>query len=299
MSTRVTCRCGQAFAASADLAGKTVPCPFCGAPIGIPNPDRIRAVASPAAAPNRWMFALCGAAGAAVLLLGLAILVRTMLVSSPRDPQTAPRGPAGSPRAIANAPATSSAVETPPEPVVSRPAEQSSAGSSEARSASLPGGVFSIGGVYELRVPGAEPIDGYERTSTAGLAISGGARLPNNVSAAEVRSRVAEFRAGNTASLGDVTVSWALIVKPEPKEPAPPRNPAARPIVVNGLSGIEVNGPGAQRHWAFGFTDHSLLISVRGPQERIDSAEVRSILHSLRRIREVPPELAEQARTAR
>jgi hypothetical protein len=116
------------------------------------------------------------------------------------------------------------------------------------------------------------------------------------VSAAEARARLNEFRAGNTAPLGDVIVSWALIIKPEPKEPGPVKNPAARPITVNGLTGFEVQGPGVQRTWAFAFVDHSLMVSVRGPQERIRSPEVQSILGSLRRRGGIPQELLGRAK---
>ena len=120
----------------------------------------------------------------------------------------------------------------------------------------------------------------------------------NVPSAAEVRARMAEFRAGNTAPLGDVLITWAVIIKARPAEPPPVRNPDARFITVNGLSGIEVPGRGGQRHWAFSFTDHSLMLSVRGADERINSAEVQRILNSLRRIGDVPPELAELAKSS-
>jgi hypothetical protein len=149
--------------------------------------------------------------------------------------------------------------------------------------------------MYELTVPNAEPIEGDERHTSAGITLTGAAVLPSNVKGNEIRARIDEFRAGNTAPPGNLTVSWALVIKAKPLEPGPVKNPAAQPIQVNGLSGIEVRGPGSQLHWAFAAADHSLMISVRGPAERIDSPEVRTILNSLRCTGPVPPDLARRA----
>jgi hypothetical protein len=255
------------------------------------------------------MFALCGAAGAAVLLLGLTMIVRAMLARDPVPTQTA-----STPQAAALAPATSAAVGGPATPVPAAPvagippaasttvpdlSELESAPSLAPPTSSTRPSVFDLGaGMYELTIPGGESLGEDERDSSAGITLAGGARLPSNVRGDEIRARIDEFRAGNTAELGDLTISWALIIKSKPSEPNPNKNPAATPISVNGLNGIEVRGPGNQLHWAFSFTDHSLMISARGPERRVHSAEVRNIFGSLRRKTGVPEGLALRAQRA-
>jgi hypothetical protein len=169
--------------------------------------------------------------------------------------------------------------------------------SSKAAENSPPQSTFVLGpGMYEMTIPGAEPIPGDDRESSAGVTLTGGAALPSNVLAAEIREKIDQFRAGDTASLGNTTVSWALIVKSKPAEPAPPTNPSARPIRVGSLAGIEVESGGAI-HWLFAEVDHSLMISVRGPNERVRSPEIRQILNSLRRTGNVPADVAKRARS--
>jgi hypothetical protein len=160
-------------------------------------------------------------------------------------------------------------------------------------------GVFAIGpGVYELTAPGAELLEETERSSPANITISSGVKLPSlEVTASQARQQVEDIKRGNTAHLGDVVVSWSLIVYATPRTPGPVTNPQARPITVSGLAGFEIRG---QRDitWAFPFADHTLMITARGPVERLDSPEVQTILRSLRSRGPIPEELANRAKSA-
>jgi len=51
MPIKVTCKCGQSFAAKDQLAGKAVKCPNCAQPIRIPKPKQKPAAGQPSAAP--------------------------------------------------------------------------------------------------------------------------------------------------------------------------------------------------------------------------------------------------------
>lgn len=52
MSLIASCRCGQSFQASPDLAGRTVACPACGSPLTVPKGAGAAPVSSSAAAPS-------------------------------------------------------------------------------------------------------------------------------------------------------------------------------------------------------------------------------------------------------
>jgi hypothetical protein len=160
-------------------------------------------------------------------------------------------------------------------------------------------GVFAIGpGVYEFTAPGAELLEETERRSAANITITGGAKLPSpEVTASQARQQVEDIKRGNVAHLGDVVVSWALIVYATPQTRGPVKNPQARPIVVSGLSGYEIRG---QRDitWGFPFPDHTLMVTARGPVDRLNSPEVQTILHSLRKTGPIPQELAKRAKSA-
>jgi hypothetical protein len=294
MSMHVTCRCGQAFAADAHLAGTTVACPVCGAALAIPAAPQ--ANARPAFSSPPIFVWILAAAGGVVLLL-LAAIAGGMLLWGDN-----PRPLAGS-RVAAPAQPPKSPVYQPAKPPSPAPASPQAAPSQPEQSArpkpALPNGVFVIDpDMYEITVPGAERIEGGERLSSAGLTITGAAKLPSLIKGPEIRSNIEQFRAGNTANLGDLMISWALIIKAQPREPGPVKNPTAQPVTVGGLTGLEVSGPkGGHVTWAFGFHDHTLMLSAIGPPERVASAEVRSILNTLRRTGNVPTSLAERARS--
>lgn len=296
---RVTCRCGQALAVPRELTGTAVPCPACGAGIVIPAAEMTSSQVRAPSAPRHLIWIGAGAGGVVLLLL-MAIVGSSLLTD--RHQQSLSRVPAvATPAPPLDKPMTSGAPSPPPPPAGNSPATVNSSPIAGVRQQKPPParpGTFVIGpGMYEITAPGAEVIEGDERASSAGLTITGGARLANEVTASEARAQVAEFKRGNSERLGDVTVTWALIIKARPQEPSPNKSPAAQLITVDGMDGIEVRGPGNQVTWAFGFVDHSLMITARGPVERVNSPEVQAVLSSLRRNGNVPLDLAEQAKT--
>lgn len=304
MSTRVICCCGQAFAAAPELAGTTVRCPVCGAGIEIPFVDPlVRASGRQRSSPNFVVWAAV-AAGGFVLLLVLAIVGRTLVSDQGPQPQAARQPGMRPPQPPSLAPSPGNEGLPPPVPLPTIDSEETTVvrpGSfDDARRdpPARPGSLVIGPGMYEITAPGAKPVEGTELTSSAGLTISGGAILTSDLTPREALAKIEELRARTSPSLANVIVSWALIIKARPQEPAPNKNPSAKPITVDGLSGIEIRGPGGQVTWAFGFTDHSLILSARGPAERVHSAEVQAVLSSLRRTGDVPPELAEQAKSS-
>jgi hypothetical protein len=90
-----------------------------------------------------------------------------------------------------------------------------------------------------------------------------------------------------------VHVNWTVLVRPQDLT-EDKQNPEATPVTINGLAGHEVreqDSSSYRHHLHFTFADHSLTVTFRCPEDRLDSPEVQRVKQSLRRLNPVPPEI--------
>lgn len=104
MGIHVTCQCGQAFSAMAELAGRTLPCPNCGRPLSIPQPlcsgtrqsSGCKFDGSPATSATRKLSLVVVAIAATAAVAALAAWLVWSQLGSRRDVAAQPA--AGTPR---------------------------------------------------------------------------------------------------------------------------------------------------------------------------------------------------------